>query len=332
MGDAEEPARLVHARSLLRLATEFTRRRASAPILWHHPRMRRWLELAVIVPADAADAVGARLVEWGAPGIVEEDLPPDRRLVVHLPATIDAAERRAELAAFLAEIEPWFPGSAGAAVESRIVDDEDWAEGWRRGFPAIEVGRRIRIRPPWIAPSPDGRIEVVIEPAMAFGTGHHASTHGCLLAIEDLAERGLGSPILDLGTGSGILALAAAGLGAEAIVAVDVDPIAIDAARENAGRADAGGRVRFAVGGLGAATGRFATILANLYSGVLATLLPELSRRLLPGGSIVVAGFLSADAPELERLAGAVGLRVASERTIDGWTTLVLEGTDGAPA
>lgn len=294
--------------------------------------MRRWLELAVIVPADAADAVGARLVEWGAPGIVEEDLPPDRRLVVHLPTTIDAAERKAALAAFLAEIEPWFPGSAEAAVETRIVDEEDWAEGWRWGLPAIEVGRRLRIRPPWIAPASDGRVEVVIEPAMAFGTGHHASTHGCLLALEDLAERGLGSPILDLGTGSGILALAAAGLGGEVIVAVDLDPIAIEAARVNAGRADSGGRVRFAVGGLDAADGRFATILANLYSGVLATLFPELARRLLPGGSIVVAGFLAPDAAELGRLAGEVGLRVVAERTIEGWTTLVLEGTDGAPA
>jgi ribosomal protein L11 methyltransferase len=294
--------------------------------------MRRWLELAVTVPVEAADAVGARLLDWGAPGIVEEDAMPDRRLVVHLPETADATERRAALAAFLEEIEPWFPGSASAGIETRLVEEEDWAEGWRRGFPPIEVGRRLRIRPPWLEATADGRVEIVIEPAMAFGTGHHASTHGCLLALEELAEQGLRSPFLDLGTGSGILAFTAAAFGVEEIVALDVDPIAIDAARENARRMDGAARIRFAVGGVDGVPGAFATIVANLYSGVLATILPELARRLLPGGSIVVAGFLSADAGELVRRADEVGLVVVSERTIDGWTTLVFRSRDASPA
>ncbi|MGH7804697.1 MAG: 50S ribosomal protein L11 methyltransferase, partial [Candidatus Binatia bacterium] len=180
--------------------------------------MRRWLEIAVVVPTGAADAVADRLVESGAPGIREEEIadePDRRRLVAHFAD----AEAAASVVRILGELEPWFPGVARTTLESRLVDEEDWAEGWRQAFPPLDVGTRLRVRPPWEAPPHDGRVDVVIEPAMAFGTGQHASTHGCLLAVEEFVARG--ASVLDVGTGSGILAIAAALLGAGVAVGVD---------------------------------------------------------------------------------------------------------------
>ncbi|MGH7858209.1 MAG: 50S ribosomal protein L11 methyltransferase, partial [Candidatus Binatia bacterium] len=179
--------------------------------------MQGWLELAVTVPAEAADAVGNHLIEIGAPGIIEEEIagaPARARLRAHFPEAIDRAIPD-EVRSFLASLDPIFPGCAAAAIELSRVAAEDWAEGWKRDFPPLEVGRSLRVRPPWGGRAEDGRHDVEILPAMAFGTGQHASTLGCLLALDDLAARGTDlSSVLDVGTGSGILAIAAARLGA----------------------------------------------------------------------------------------------------------------------
>ena len=156
---------------------------------WHDRPVRRWLEIAVVVPTGAVDAVTNRLVESGAPGIVEEELrddPARARLVAHF----EDANAARSVERILTELEPYFPGVATAPLETRIVDEENWAEGWRQAFPPLEIGRRLRVRPPWEGAVQDGRADIVIEPAMAFGTGQHASTHGCLLALEEHVTRG----------------------------------------------------------------------------------------------------------------------------------------------
>jgi ribosomal protein L11 methyltransferase len=285
----------------------------------HDRFVRRWLEIAVVVPIGAADVVADRLVENGAPGIREEDVDDERRrLVAHFSdeSAVLAVER------LLSALEPYFPGLARAPLESRFVDEEDWAEGWRQAFPPLVIGRRVRVRPPWEKPPDDGRADVVIEPAMAFGTGQHASTHGCLLALEEALAPG--ATALDVGTGSGILAIAAALLGADVAVGVDTDPIAVAAARENAARSAVADRAIFAVGGVGCVRGRFALVLANLYSGVLATILPDLAERLQPNGRLVLSGLLAADAAGLVERAAECRLVRAGSHEIDGWTTLVL--------
>src|SRR5262249_13681030 len=160
--------------------------------------------------------------------VVEENAADRLRLLAHFEAADDERELVDALRGFLGEIEEFFPGSAASRVAVARVDEDDWAEGWKRSFPPLEVGRRLRVRTPWSARADSGRYDVEILPAMAFGTGHHGSTLGSLLALEELMEReGPLSPVLDVGTGSGVLAIAAARLGAGAVVAVDVDPVAI---------------------------------------------------------------------------------------------------------
>jgi ribosomal protein L11 methyltransferase len=229
------------------------------------------------------------------------------------------------MAALLAELDGFFPGCAGARISVREVADEDWAEGWKQSFPVIDVGERLRVRPPWLAPSGGERLEVEIEPAMAFGTGQHASTLGCLLALEDLCAAAPAPPsVLDVGTGSAILAIAAARLGAERVLAVDIDPIAIEAARKNVERNRVGAIVCLDVGSLDRVGGRFALILANLYSGMLRGMFAAFAERAEPHAVLVVAGFLDADREAVSASARDGGWVEAGARSIDGWTTLTL--------
>src|SRR5512138_2682 len=135
----------------------------------------------------------------------------------------------------------WFPdaGAAGEAAaahggEMAEVADEDWGEGWKKDLRPLDVGR-VRVRPSWIAdPAPAGSVEVVIDPGMAFGTGTHPTTSLCLAALSDLLAARPAAAVLDVGTGSGLLAIAARKLGAGRVVATDNDPVAVRVARENA--------------------------------------------------------------------------------------------------
>jgi ribosomal protein L11 methyltransferase len=285
--------------------------------------MRRWLEVSAEVPPAAGDALAAWLVDRGAPGVIEEQAADHLRLLAHFEATDDERELVDALHGFLGEIEEFFPGAAASRVAVAHVDEEDWAEGWKRSFPPLDVGRRLRVRTPWSARDDSGRHDVEILPAMAFGTGHHASTLGCLLALEELLEcEGALSPVLDVGTGSGILAIAAARLGARVVTAVDVDPIAIEAAVENVRRNRLAEIVRPRCGSLETVTGRYRLIVANLYTSLVRELVVGFADHAEPHGWLIVSGLLAADRDDVREAALAAGWKPTSERCLDGWTTL----------
>jgi ribosomal protein L11 methyltransferase len=195
--------------------------------------------------------------------------------------------------------EGWPIGRRDRDTEERV------AAGWRAQHPAIEVGSRLRIAPPWLASGEDegGRREVVIEPGAAFGAGDHATTRLCLSALEPLNLAG--ARVADFGCGSGVLGLAALALGAASVVAVDREPAARIAAAANAVRNGEEGRFR--VGGAGPedlGPGPFELILANIFGGRLLELLPDLRRRLSPGGTLILGGLLAEhEAPLLAALA-----------------------------
>ena len=288
--------------------------------------MRRWLEVSIEMPPAAVDVLVLRLVERGSLGIIEEAAGDRLRLRAHFEE--GAGEQLAEeIRELLRSLEEFFPGCAASGVTVGRIDDADWAEGWKRGFPPLEVGRSLRIRPPWIAHDTSTRHDLEIEPAMAFGTGHHASTLGCLLALEELVEReGAPSSVLDVGTGSGILAIASARLGARGVLAVDVDAAAIDAARENVRRNRVEHIVALRLGSLETVCGRFTRIVANLYSGLLRGMFGALAERAEPRGWLVVAGFLDADAAAVAE--AARGWHQSRRRSLEGWTTLTLRRED----
>ncbi|HYC15335.1 MAG TPA: 50S ribosomal protein L11 methyltransferase, partial [Stellaceae bacterium] len=203
-------------------------------------------------------------------------------------------------------------------------DEEDWASSWKRSFPPLAVGRRLCVRTPW-SPAPSTRHDVQILPAMAFGTGHHASTLGCLLAMEDIFEVDpTPSAVLDVGTGSGILAIAAARLGAQRVVAIDVDLAAVAAAADNVSRNGLDAIVTTRRGSTEEIEGRYALTVANLYADILCTTFRAFAAAAEGRGGCIISGFLDADAVRVRQAAAQSGWRLEAERSLEGWTTLTL--------
>ncbi len=204
------------------------------------------------------------------------------------------------------------------------IADPGWATMWQRRFAPLRVGRRILIVPPWDHRREPGRISIVIQPGQAFGTGHHPSTAGALRAIEALLATA-GAPrrtALDVGTGSGVLALTMKMMGAERIVAIDVDEVALDNARDNAALSALPRAIRFSAIPLSSVRGRFDLITANILSAVLIEMAPELARRLAAGGTLILGGILSREAPAVIRRFRKM-LRLVETKHSRGWATLV---------
>jgi ribosomal protein L11 methyltransferase len=171
--------------------------------------------------------------------------------------------------------------------------------------------------------------EVVLDPGMAFGTGSHATTALCLAALSDLLGDRPGAAVLDVGTGSGLLAIAARKLGAGRVAANDNDPVAVEVARENAARN--GVALELTSAPVGAIAGRFDVVVANILANVLVALAPELAAKVAPGGVLLLSGILGSQEEEVRRAAVAAGLSPVpgGDRREGEWSLLALER--GAP-
>lgn len=224
---------------------------------------------------------------------------------------------RADIYAAPNEIESLRDGIAaldapGARVESvETLPEVDWSEAWKEGLDALEISRRLLIRPPFVdSPGNPGQLEVVIEPGQAFGTGNHASTRLCLEWIDDLIAGEIAGPkvdrVLDVGTGSGVLALAAVALGVERAIGFDLDPVAVEAAKEAARENPRGDAAEFFAGPVESVAGPpFPLVVANLLKKEMLPIAGEIAARVAPGGRLVLAGLLAEDlAPVLDRFAG----------------------------
>jgi ribosomal protein L11 methyltransferase len=286
----------------------------------------RYWELTVAVPEDASEGLTNFVWELGALGVVEEEPaggPPHLR--AFFPRTADTAILAARVDAYLAALDALgFRGGQPARVAP--IADEDWAEAWRAHFAPFGIGRRLVIAPPWESPAPDGRVVLTIEPGRAFGTGQHGSTAGCLALVESIVERQAPARVIDLGTGSGILAIAAARLGAGTVIAVDSDPDAVASATANVERNALTGRVRCAVADAATLQATPAPlVLANLLAAAHRTLAPTYARLVTPGGLIVLGGLLDAEADGVVAAVGTHGFARRDARSVEGWTSLVCE-------
>lgn len=186
------------------------------------------------------------------------------------------------------------------------VEDRDWNAVWKADLQPVNVGE-VTIVAPWHE-RPRSGVTLVIEPGQAFGTGHHESTTACLAALQDVGVGG--AAVLDVGTGTGVLALAAAALGAADVLGVDVDPVAVQTARDNARRN--GLDVRFATGSVEmAADGAFDVVVANLTTTTIAELAVPLARRLAAGGTLIASGVSNERAAEAAEALSRAELDVA---------------------
>lgn len=212
-------------------------------------------------------------------------------------------------------------------LETRVVNEEDWAEAWKEHFPVMRVGRRVVIQPTWRehARQPD-EVVIALDPGMAFGTGVHPTTRLCLAGIEEWADQGLvrGRQVLDVGTGSGILAICAGLFGAESVLAVDTDILAVDTTRANAARNGLADVIRVRQGTLPLAEAEtYDLVAANLIAGVLISLAEELAAVVRPGtGRLLAGGVFHQRESEVESAFESAGLRICGRLVEGDWRAL----------
>jgi ribosomal protein L11 methyltransferase len=304
----------------------------------------RYLEVSLIVDGEMAEAASEVLSRFAPNGIVIESthIQPDPhgeghptgplRVCAYLPVDEQVEDKRRRLEQAL-----WHLGFVRSLPEPqfRSIEEADWAESWKKHFQPIEIGDRLLVVPPWVEIQDPFRLVVRIDPGMAFGTGSHPSTQMCLAMIADWFNSQpptlpLEAPtLIDLGCGSGILAIAALKLGASFALGVDLDPQAVQAARHNAQANDVAERLDLQVGSLAEIlVGHFSLhsanlVVANILAPVLVRMLSEgLGKLLNPEGVLVLAGILDEQAAEVIAAARNQGLLLVAEQHMGDWVSL----------
>lgn len=306
----------------------------------------RWVEASArVAPADV-EAVADAFRAAGAAGVAIEP-------AIHVSDAADFAYEELDAPATVrASFAGTPPPAARRALRRRLnaltlaqplpplrylaVGAHAWSEEWKRFYHVQHIGRRLVMRPSWEAyAARPGELVIELDPGTAFGTGQHATTRLCLVAIERALH---GAPaVLELGAGSGILAIAAAKLGARSVHALDNDPETVAIARENARRNGLGGgtagRITFAAGSLGSGwpwprrpqRACADLLIANISSTVVVAMMPAFARALRPGGVAILSGFIARDAAEMRAAARAAGLRPLRTDAEAEWRCLVAQ-------
>ena len=288
-----------------------------------------WIEVRVIVPARMQEEASLFLTDFSGRGvIIEEENVPAGGVVIRAffrPEEYGGWQRQ-ELQEYIKRLSGYELYPLG--LEVRQVAAEDWAEAWKAHFKPLKVTDRLVIRPPWeeYAAQP-GETVITIYPGMAFGTGRHASTLLCLKALEQVWEEQTPRAVtpwqvLDVGTGTGILALAAAFWGAE-VLAIDLDPEAVAAALENVRLNNLIDRVWVEETPLASLRQQFGLIMANITAPDLLQLADALTARLVNDGILIISGFLAEDAPRLAARYQALGMRQTGFLTQEDWGALI---------
>ena len=306
----------------------------------------QWLEVSLTVSGEAAEAVADVLTRFAPDGVALEaariEQSPDSETAqpagdVIVRAYLEAGEgletRRAQLEEAL-----WHLGQLLPLPEPayRPVAEADWAESWKANYQVVRVGRQLVIVPAWLDPAlGSGDIAIRLDPGMAFGTGTHPSTQLCLKAIErHLAP---GQRMLDIGTGSGILAIAAVKLGASRVLALDIAPEAVRVTRENAAANDVAGGIEVTQASLPEVLrGDFGPewlstplVVANILASIITPMLEQgLADVVAPGGLLIVSGILDTQAYRIIAALETHGLILAAQEQSEDWVAFIARKPD----
>ena len=298
----------------------------------------RWLELAVSCDSEAVEPVSELFARYGFnQGVAIEEaftqdpdgdnfaVDPSRPVTVRTflnatdvaPGTIDAIRQAI-----------WHLGRLRSISELTVTEreEEDWANAWKAHYSVHRVGRRVLVKAPWheYDPTP-GEIVIELDPGMAFGTGLHPSTQLSMIAIED--ELKPGESVLDVGIGSGVLATGAALLGARVVDGVDVEPVAVRSARENAERNGVGTIVHVEQGSVGEGEpfqGEYDLVVANIIARILIELAPGLINAVRPGGTLILGGIIDVKEEAVRDTFERLGLTLVRREEREDWVVLVL--------
>ena len=291
-----------------------------------------WLEVSLTASAEAAEAVAEVLSRYAQGGVVFEagpcglsTGPVTVRAYLSADEHLEASKRRvAEGLWHLSQIVP-IP-----APIFRPVADSDWAEAWKANLTVVRVGRHTVICPSWLDYAPSAEDVVVrLDPGMAFGTGLHPTTQLCLARVEELVRPG--TTVLDLGTGSGILAIAAAKLGGE-VLAIDNDRTALKTALENVAANEVQSRVHVVQGSLAEAERTYDVVFVNILAQVIVKMLAEgLVTRVRSDGTVVTSGILSHQKPEVDAALKQAGLVLSDDWQQEDWVCVAAKNREPRP-
>ena len=312
-----------------------------------------WLELAVTAEPEAVEAISEVMSRYAEGGVAIEEpyeLADDGQVALPIPGapvTVRVyvpADAAGEEARQRIEQGMWHLRQIGAGgisdVAVRRLAEADWANAWREHYHVTHLGRRTVIKPSWREyTSQPGEAVVELDPGMAFGTGLHPTTRNCVLALEETLRPG--DRVLDVGTGSGILAIAALKLGAASVYALDVSPVAVEAARANAAANGLAERIEVRLATLEGAAGEpysplpaglavlgaaelgtYDVVVANIIARVIAQLAPALLRATRAGGTLIASGIIAERRAEAEEPLRAAGLRDIRALVEGDWVTL----------
>ena len=298
--------------------------------------MSRWFEIRVAVSPKGADALSSFLMEQGSCGLesCSSDEVGRADETVVLRAYFERREdRTAEELFTIVRRYVDVLGALREVIQAQVsvhdVEEADWEAGWRAHFGIVRVGKRIVVRPSWVPyeERPDEFV-LIIDPKMAFGVGTHPTTQLCLRVLEERVESG--DAVLDVGTGTGILAIAAAKLGAKRVVGVDVDKDAVRNARENVRLNGVEDRVRIEQGTMNGTVGysvaygcrfasKFDVIAANIRSNVLSSMIESIGRALTPDGIALFSGLLVHEERAFADRLSEAGFRVSGTDRMGEW-------------
>ena len=288
-----------------------------------------YTEIAVHVPPLYTEAVSSHLQGLGCQGLVMSETPaegpqPETQAVkVYRPGP--EAEHEAwvaELKRSLEGLKSFFP-DLSFSVATRLVPEEDWAHSWKQYWHPQEIGDRLVIKPSWEAYEATGdQLVIELDPKQAFGTGTHPTTQLCLRSLEDIVPAHDAPLVFDVGTGSGILAIAAIKLGAKRVVACDTDPVAVEATRENIRLNGVEARIETFVGGIETIRGEADVLVVNILAEVVAELAQEIADRVRPGGDVIASGIIRERQALVEQAFDAVGLPVLRVEYQGDWVVI----------
>jgi len=275
-----------------------------------------YYELAITAPDESRDAIMNKMTDMGSTGFLEKE----GKILAYFEENIDIDGVCEVLSVFRdvlrsSGLDPVF------SFEYTLLPDKDWNENWKKNLVPIDIGEDLTIIPSWLKKD-TSRIPVIIDPGMVFGTGYHETSQTCLIIIEKISKGGHKESCLDIGTGSGILAVGAAKLGFRNVTAVDIDPMAIDAAKRNV-EENSLSNVLIKEGDIKAVEGHFDLIVANLLSGILVDIVPEVLSKLNPCGKAILSGMLAGQEDDVRKAYEKAGLTL-NEIVVSGkWVTLV---------
>lgn len=282
----------------------------------------RWAEIQVTTTPQAQDAVSNVMIESGCGGVATEG---DAPVVVNcfLPVNGELEDRLLRIQTKIKELPAFGLDLGPGQITVKYTKEEDWAEAWKRFYRVIKAGRRIVIKPAWEQYTPlQGEVVVEIEPGMAFGTGLHSTTRLCLAALEEYLKRGW--KVVDFGTGSGILAMAAAKLGASLVIAFDADETAVRVARQNVQRNELEDTIEVhQTDRLDFIMRRVNLVTANIIAETIMAHADALAKVLRTGGVLIASGIVNDKSVEVEQTLRNAGFDIAETVSEEEWVAVV---------